>query len=461
MRPSRGWGLTIMDMQGSRDLQPGDVLREGRYEIKQLLRAAPDKNVYLGEDHALHCPVAIDIFLNNNSMLPNGLTVGAWEAQVLGQLGGHPNIATAYDYWEDGKTAVMVTRYLSGGTLRDLIAHSRESGERMPVEKIIQLSTEIACGLAHIHGRRILYNDLQPCNVLLDEWGVVHLVDFDTAVSLDELDMSDLAQSPAVVYTAPEVTDGGIVDERADLYSLGATMYEMAAGRPPFAGTREEILAARRASPPAAHERDDLPKALHDLIFSLLEPEPDLRPASGAEVIELLNDIRAARAEIGQLLASDETTTLEFKSSLRMPTEPLTNEEKSQLNKVHRMLERGVLKTVAAFLNTDGGTLVIGVADDHAIVGIETDYPSLRCQSRDGWRLAFDELISSQLGTAAMNSINLQLEPWQGRTIAIVRCSKREEPTLIGDDELFVRRTASSVKLSMREALVWWRERRG
>ena len=86
-----------MDVQGNGELQPGDVLREGRYEIKQLLRAVPDKNVYLGEDHALHCPVAIDIFSNNNSMLPNGLTVGAWEAQVLGRLGGHTNIATAYD----------------------------------------------------------------------------------------------------------------------------------------------------------------------------------------------------------------------------------------------------------------------------------------------------------------------------------------------------------------------------
>jgi serine/threonine protein kinase len=450
-----------MDMQGNGELQPGDVLREGRYEIRQLLRSAPDKNVFLAEDRALACRVAVDVFSNNNSMLPNGLTVSAWEARVLGQLGSHPNIATAHDYWEDGKTAVMVTRYLAGGTLADLIARSQEAGAGLPPDRIIQLSAEIAQGLEHIHARRILYNDLQPRNVLLDEWGVVHLVDFDTAVSLDQGDTSDLSQRPVIVYTAPEITDGGTVDERADLYSLGATMYEMAAGHPPFVGTRQEILAARRLGPPLALERDDLPEALRDLTFSLLAPEPERRPASAAKVIEQLNGIRAARAEIEQLLASDETTTLEFKSSLRVPTEPLTKEEKSQLNKVHRMLERGVLKTVAAFLNTDGGTLVIGVADDHAIVGIEIDYPSLRCPSRDGWRLAFDELISSQLGTAAMNSINLQLEPWQGRTIAIVRCSKRDEPTLIGDDELFVRRTASSVKLSMREALAWWRERRG
>jgi eukaryotic-like serine/threonine-protein kinase len=289
-------GLAIMDIQEPAELQPGDVLRAGRYEIEQLLRSAPDKKVYLAEDHALACRVAVDVFSNNNSIMPNGLTVSAWEARVLGQLGSHPNIATAHDYWEDGKTAVMVTRYLAGGTLANLIARSQEAGAGLPPDRIIQLSAEIAQGLEHIHARHILYNDLQPRNVLLDEWGVVHLADFDTAVSLGEGDTSDLPQRPVIVYTAPEITDGGTVDERADLYSLGATMYEMAAGHPPFVGTRDEILAARRLGPPLALERDDLPEALRDLIFSLLEPGREQRPASAAVVIERLNGIRAAAA---------------------------------------------------------------------------------------------------------------------------------------------------------------------
>ncbi len=445
----------------SSELRPGDVLRDGRYEIKQLLRSAPDKNVYVAQDRALACPVAIDVFSNNNSILPNGLTVSAWEARVLGQLGNHPNIANAHDYWEEGKTAVMVTRYLAGGTLADLIAGSQQSGVGSRAERIMQLSTEIARGLEHIHGRRILYLDLQPRNVLLDEWGVVHLVDFDTAVSLDEHDTSDLWQRPMIVYTAPEVTDGGIAEERADLYSLGATMYEMAAGHPPFAGTREEILAARRAGPPPSLHRDDLPEALRDLIFSLLAPEPEQRPASAAEVIERLEGIRAARAEIERLLTSDETTTLEFKPALCTPRKASTPGENRQLNKPSRHFEHEVIKTIAAFLNTDGGTLIIGMMDDHTTIGIEVDYPTACKPSSDGWRLTFDDLVSSQLGTAVMSYIDLQLEPWQGRTIAIVRCSKREEPTLVDDDEFFVRRTASTVKLSTREALAWWHERRG
>jgi serine/threonine protein kinase len=452
--------LAIMEMRANTELQPGEALRAGRYEIKQLRRSAPDKNLYLAEDLALACQVVIDVFPNNNSILPNGLTVGAWEASVLGQLGDHPNIAKAHDYWEEGKTAVMVTRYLAGGTLADLITGSQEPEGGLPVERIIQLSTEIARGLEHIHGRRILYRDLQPRNVLLDEWGVVHLVDFDTAVSLDERDRSDLSERPVIVYTAPEVTDGGAVDERSDLYSLGATMYEMVAGHPPFAGTRETILVARRVSPPPALERNDLPAGLRELIFSLLAPKPERRLASVADAIRRLDGIRAARAEIEQLLTGDETATLEFKSSLRTPIAALTKEEKIHISSIQRDLEHAVLKTLAAFLNSYGGTHVIGVADDHSIIGIEVDYPTTKGSS-DGWRLKFDRLVSQHLGNGALNFIDLRLEPWSGRTIAIVKCSKREEPTLIGDDELFVRRTASSVKLSTREALAWWRERRG
>lgn len=447
-----------MDSQGNSELQPGDVLQAERYEITQLLRSARDKDVYLAQDRVLDCKVTVDVFSSNSSIMPSGLTVSAWEASVLGQLGNHPNIATVLHYWEDEKTATMVSRYLPGGNLRDVIARSQESGDRLPVERILQFSTEIARGLEYIHGRRIMYRDLQPCNVLLDEWGAVHLVDFDTAVSLDDHDMSDLSQRPVIAYTAPELTDGGSADERADLYSLGATIYEMAAGHPPFAGTRDEILTARRAGPPRL-ERDDLPETLRDLVFRLLALDPEHRPASAAEVVQQLDGHRADRSEIERLLSSDETTRLELKSSLRTPIEPLPNEEKGQLSKVVHLLERGVLKTIAAFLNTDGGTLIIGITDDHAVIGIEVDYPSLKRQSSDGWRCAFDDLVSAHLGTEVTNYVKLQLEPWHGCTIAIVRCSKREEPTLVDDDELFVRRTASTVKLSAREALAWWRER--
>jgi serine/threonine protein kinase len=275
-------------------IHAGDLLRPGRYEIQRLLRSTRDKNVYLARDRELDCLVALDVF-SNNATMPTGLTVSAWETRVLGKLGDHRNIATVLDHWENDQTAVMVTRYLSGGSLRDLIVQSKESADRLPVTSILRIAIEIASGLEHIHGRRILYRDLQPRNVLFDEWGTVHLVDFDTAVSVDDQDMSDLSHRPVIDYMAPELADGGSADERADLYSLGATIYEVCQGSPPFAGTREEILAARRAGPPRALERDDLPEGLVDLVFSLLAPERDQRPTSTTEVVARLELLRAAR----------------------------------------------------------------------------------------------------------------------------------------------------------------------
>jgi serine/threonine protein kinase len=238
--------------------------------------------------------VALDVFANNATM-PSGLTVSTWEARVLGQLGDHPNIGTVLDHWEDEETAFMVSRYLSGGSLQDRITRSQESGESLPVESILRIALEIASGLEHIHGRRIVYRDLQPHNVLFDDWDGVHLVDFDTAVSLDDSHMSDMSHRPVIDYMAPELTDGGAADERADLYALGATIHAMCCGRPPFGGTRAEVLAARRTEPPPSLERDDLPEALQDLVLCLLAPKPGQRPASAAEVVERLEGLRTAQ----------------------------------------------------------------------------------------------------------------------------------------------------------------------
>src|SRR5579872_1343935 len=277
------------------EIRAGDVLRGGRYEIQRLLRRAPEKRIYLAYDQVLDRPVVVDVY-SSNSIMPNRLSVSAWEARVLGKLDDHPNIATAQDYWEDEEAAVMVIRYLSGGSLLDRIESSRESGEGIPVDSIIRFAAEIASGLEHIHGHRIVYRDLQPRNVLFDEWGTVHLVDFDTAVLLDDPEMRDLADRPVIDHMAPEVAEGRSADERADLYSLGATVYEMCSGRPPFTGNRTEVMAARRESQPQPLRRDDLPEELTDLIFRLLAFDPAQRPASAAEVVNRLADLRAIRA---------------------------------------------------------------------------------------------------------------------------------------------------------------------
>jgi serine/threonine protein kinase len=423
------------------------------------MRAAPDKEIYLAHHRALGFQVTIDIFSDNSLIMPNGLTVSAWEASVLGKLDSHQNIAKVHDYWEEDGRAIMVSRYFSGGSLSDRIADAQGSGTGLPVESILRISLEIAHGLAYIHGQRILYRDLQPCNVLFDEWDTVHLVDFDTAVSLDDGGMRDLSHRAVIEYMAPELLTSEDADERADLYSLGATVYAMVAGHPPFRGDRAEIATALRTGPPAL-KRDELPYALRELIFCLLAADRYQRPPSAADVIKRLEDLRATRDELEQLLVRDESTTLEFKATLRTPIDPPKPDDNRSPKELKRVLEREVLETMAGFLNTDGGTLVIGVKDDRTIVGIEADYPRVKGSS-DGWCNSFDQLVSNELGTDVMKCIDLQLESIdQGHTIAVIRCEQRDEPTWL-QDELFVRRTTSTVKLSARQAVAWLHQRSG
>jgi serine/threonine protein kinase len=274
-------------------IQPGDVLKDGRYEIKEFLRTGQEKNIYLARDRNLDCLVALDVFSSNNPIMPGGQTLNAWEAQVLGHLGDHPNIATVLDRWNEGQTAFMTTRYLTGGSLKDLIADARKSGQCLPVDEVLRISTEITNGLAYIHECRILYLDLQPQNVRFDKWHKIHLLDFDTALSLDDTSQLDLSHRPVTGYMAPELLEKARADERADLYSLGATIYEMCQGYPPFGDASTEIQAAHDTTPLPRLDRDDLPEGLQDLVFSLLASQPERRPASAAEVLTRLESIRA------------------------------------------------------------------------------------------------------------------------------------------------------------------------
>jgi serine/threonine protein kinase len=306
--------------------QPGTLLRDDRYEILEVLGTPLDKKVYLAFDRVVGRRVALDIF-SNNFVMPSGMTVRAWETEVLARLGDHPNIATVLDHWEDRNIAAMVTRYLTGGRLADRIGKSKkESGIGLPVEDVFRLSIELAYGLAYIHSCGILYLDLQPRNVLFDEWGTLHLVDFDTAIQIDDSHLSHMSQRSVINYMAPEVVAGTAADERSDLYSLGATIYEMVTGFPAFAGSREEVLIARQVGRPPSLNRDGVPEGLRNLIFSLLAPDPDQRLRQADEVAGCLEQLRAAHAQIQRLLKTN--------------------------------IDHEVLKTLAAFLDTESSAMI-------------------------------------------------------------------------------------------------------
>jgi len=219
------------------------------------------------------------------------------EVQAMGKLGDHPNIGTVYDIGDHQGQPFIVQPYISGGDVEDLIEKAPD--HRLPIDKALDIAKAVCRGLVFSHAKGIVHRDLKPGNVMLTEDGTAKIVDFGLAVAVD---LSRLTQSGMMVgtvsYMPPEQAVGGKITARADLYSLGAMLYEMVTGRPPFVGDDSiSIIGQHINTPPVSPtwHRADLPPALETLILQLLEKDPEKRPSSAADVLQALESIEAGK----------------------------------------------------------------------------------------------------------------------------------------------------------------------
>ena len=257
----------------------------GRYMVRRFLGEGGKKKVYLAHDSLLDRDVAFALIKTE------GLDAAARErvtreAQAMGRLGAHPHIVTVFDIGEEDGQPYLVLPVLAGG---DVEGRDREgAGARLPLEQAIKIATETCLGLEFVHAKGIVHRDLKPGNVWLAEDGRAMIGDFGLAVAVDRSRLTQAGMMVGTVnYMPPEQAMGGEMDARSDLYSLGAMLYEMVCGRPPFVGDESvAIIGQHLNTPPVAPRwhRPDCPPALETLILRLLEKDPAKRPASAPEV---------------------------------------------------------------------------------------------------------------------------------------------------------------------------------
>ncbi len=269
----------------------------GRYEIRRLLGEGGKKQVYLAHDTRLERDVALAV-LKTDGLDEAGLARVRREARAMGRLGDHPHVVTVHDLGEEEGRPYIVSQYMAGGSMADLLGRSKTG--RLPIAQALSLSEQICAALDHAHSRGVIHRDLKPDNVWLSPDGTAKLGDFGLALALDRSRLTlEGMMVGTVAYMAPEQALGRAQDARADLYALGAMLYELVTGRPPFLGDDAvAIISQHINTPPVAPSwhNPEVSRALEALILNLLAKVPEERPTSARAVREALAAIADAAA---------------------------------------------------------------------------------------------------------------------------------------------------------------------
>ena len=262
----------------------------GSYRIVSLLGAGAMGEVYRARDDRLARDVAVKILPAAFSHDDDRLRRFQQEARAAGQL-SHPNIMAVYDVGEHDGSPYLVCELLEGDTLR-----RRIDGHPVPARKAIEYATQIAHGLAAAHERGIVHRDLKPENLFVTKEGLVKILDFGLAKLTMDVPPGDptaaveVTQAGVVLgtpsYMSPEQVRGSPADQRSDIFSLGAILYELLSGRHPFrrGSTADTTSAILRDEPLEFSEALGVPASLDRTVRHCLEKEPAARFQSARDL---------------------------------------------------------------------------------------------------------------------------------------------------------------------------------
>ncbi len=266
------------------------------YQVIQKLGAGGMGEVYLAQDTRLQRNVAL-------KMLPLHLTRDALalrrfehEARVLSGL-NHANLLTVFEFCHSEERYFLVTEFVRGSTLRELLAHGR-----LEPLKALEIATQVGAALSAAHASGVIHRDIKPENIIVRDDGWVKVLDFGIAKLTDARTDGETTIAGEVRgtprYMSPEQARGTEVDGRTDVFSLGAVMYEMLTGRAAFHGETQSDLIAdilRSDPPPVSQGLRGISKRLEATVQRALTKDCESRYASAED---LLDDLRQEKREV-------------------------------------------------------------------------------------------------------------------------------------------------------------------
>ena len=261
------------------------------FRIEKKLGSGGMGEVYLATDLALDRPVAIKV-LRVDSASGTARERLVREARAQARV-HHPSVGHIYYIGEDGGRLYFAMEYLAGGTLGDKLAAGP-----LPVDEALEVIRSAALGLREAQRSGFLHRDVKPSNLMLDAHGVIKVTDFGLAAGgapaqIAEGPVAQTTMAGTPLYMAPEQARGEAIDLRCDIYALGATLYHLVSGKPPFqANSVEELLTMHRSA-----SRPVLPRkgrarttsvAIDALVARMMAADPDDRFASYDELLRAL-----------------------------------------------------------------------------------------------------------------------------------------------------------------------------
>lgn len=279
----------------------------GRYLIEDTLGQGGMAVVYLARDAELGRPVALKLLAENLAGEGDVRKRFVREAQLAARL-SHPNVVHVYDAGEDDGRPFIVMEYVPGQTLAQILDRRR----KLPTSEATALARQAALGLQHANEAGLVHRDIKPQNLLVRDDGVLKIADFGIARAAE---ISQLTQLGTVLgtasYIAPEQALGEEVGPQSDIYSLGAVLYQLLTGRPPYEFASLAELVEKQRSGTIVPVRDlepTVPDEVEALVMRCLARDPQFRPASAGELAGVL--AAEPHAEEGSTLASAPTVAL-------------------------------------------------------------------------------------------------------------------------------------------------------
>ena len=340
------------------------------YRVGERLGAGGMGEVYLAEDVRLGRPVALKFLPPALKADPDSRARLLNEARAASLLRS-PNIAVTYDIGDYAGSDFIVMEYVEGELLSKRVA-----GGPLPIREVVEVGVQVSDALEEAHGRGIIHRDIKSANLIRTERGLVKVLDFGLAKFVTSNPQDGFVTQPQVTiagmvvgtisYMAPEQALGRAVDNRADLFSLGVVLYELATGRTPFAGTVateivDKILHETPAVPSMLNAT--VPRAFDGIVMRALEKSPTFRYQSARDMRQDLRELSSSLEESSRVSASRAVSavTSQQGSAIERSVAVMTFANITR-DATDDWIGTGIAETVSSDLKNIHGMTVIGRA---------------------------------------------------------------------------------------------------